>query len=335
MKSAVQVRAQVEAALGPGFPSPFALRKRRAPELVPCGLAAVDTLTGGLPRSSLTEISGPPSSGRTSLELALLASLTREGEACALIDAEDALDPASAQAAGVVLDRLLWVRCHGLEQALRAADLLLGAGGFGAVVLDLADVPARRTRRVPLSYWFRFRRAVENTPTVLALIDEEPCTQSSASLVLRLEAESVEWSVAANEVESRKSKVESLKFQISNSLAPARLLQAIRWRAEVVRNRNAKSESGNSKLQIRNSKLETRNSEIRNSKLEARTASSLDLSCRPRLHDFRASHFEFRDPSFPAHHHAQPRAADFELRILNFGFRFSIFNRQSTIDNRQ
>jgi len=240
MKSAAQVRALVEAALGPGFPSPFALQARCAPELVPTGLAAIDELTGGLPRSSLTEISGPPSSGRTTLELALLASLTTNGEACVLIDAEDAFDPASAQSAGVALDHLLWVRCHDLGQALRAADLLLGAGGFGAVILDLADVPARRTRRVPLSYWFRFRRAVENTPTLLALIDEEPCAQSSASLVLRLESEGVRWSVAADEVKSQTSKVESLKFQISNSLAHARLLRAIRWRAEVVRNRNAK-----------------------------------------------------------------------------------------------
>src|SRR5271169_2362418 len=103
MKSSAQVRSQVEAALGPSFPSPFALRKRCAPELVPCGLAAVDALTGGLPRSSLTEISGPPSSGRTTLELALLATLTTDGEVCALIDAEDAFDPASAHAAGVAL----------------------------------------------------------------------------------------------------------------------------------------------------------------------------------------------------------------------------------------
>jgi len=264
MKSAALVRAQVEAALGPGIPSPFAPRVARAPELVTTGIAAVDSLTGGLPRASLTEISGPPSSGRTALELALIASLTTKGEACALIDAEDAFDPASALAAGVELERLLWVRCGGLEQALRAADLLLGAGGFGAVVLDLADVPARRARRVPLSYWFRFRRAVEGTSTVLALIDEEPCAQSAASLVLRLEGEDVGWSLAD---ESQRSKVEGenpgsgirnsrfetrnpnvemedLKFKINdlkltNLPAHTRLLRGIRWRAEVVRNRNA------------------------------------------------------------------------------------------------
>jgi len=249
MKSVAAVRAQVEAALGPGVPSPFARREARMPAMVSTGLAAIDALTGGLPRSCLTEISGPPSSGRTTLELALLASLTVQGEACALIDAEDAFDPASARSAGVALERLLWVRCGGLEQALRAADLLLGAGGFGAVVLDLADVPVRRARRVPLSYWFRFRRAVENTPTVLMLIDQEACAQSAASLVLRLKNEGPEWSAVG---ESQRSKVESQALMSSPlSLPPhARLLEGLRWRALVVRNRNPKIETRSSKLAI-------------------------------------------------------------------------------------
>jgi hypothetical protein len=251
MKSAAQVRAQVEAALGPKVPSPFNLRESTAPEMVLTGLAAVDLLTGGVPRSSLTEISGPPSSGRTALELALLASLTARGEACALIDAEDALDPVSAQSAGVKLDCLLWVRCGGLGQALRAADLLLGAGGFGAVILDLAGIPARWTRRVPLSYWFRFRRAVENTPTVLMLVDEEPCAGSSASLVLRLEAEGAVWSSGSRDskFENRSSEVEPRKpLYQANLLSHARLLRGIRWCAEVVRNR----EFENRKLKIEN-----------------------------------------------------------------------------------
>jgi hypothetical protein len=277
MKSAAQVRAQVEATLGAKARSPFSRRESSAPEMVAIGLAAVDALTGGVPRSSLTEISGPPSSGRTALELALLASLTAKGEACALIDAEDSLDPVSAQAAGVKLERLLWVRCGGLGQALRATDLLLGAGGFGAVVLDLAGIPARWARRVPLSYWFRFRRAVESTPTVLMLVDEEPCAQSSASLVLRLEAERALWSAATENRdlrdEIRNSKIEIRKSVVAGivpdatSIKPlhpaskplyqgdllphAHLLRGLRWRAEVVRNRNSKLENRNSKLEAR------------------------------------------------------------------------------------
>ena len=74
-----------------------------------------------------------------------------------------------------------------LEQVLKVADLLLQSNGFGMIALDLGDIPARRAWRIPLASWFRFRRAVENTPTVLLLVDEEPCAGSSASLALRLE----------------------------------------------------------------------------------------------------------------------------------------------------
>ena len=84
---------------------------RPAPEMVSSGIAALDALAGGLPRGCLTEICGPASSGRTTLLLAALAAATRRGEFCVVVDASDALDPHSVAAAGVDLDRLLWVRC--------------------------------------------------------------------------------------------------------------------------------------------------------------------------------------------------------------------------------
>ena len=87
------------------------LAVRPAPEMVSSGIAAMDALTGGLPRGCLTEICGPASSGRTTLLLAALAAATRRGEFCAVVDASDALDPQSAAAAGIELERLLWVRC--------------------------------------------------------------------------------------------------------------------------------------------------------------------------------------------------------------------------------
>jgi hypothetical protein len=241
MKSAAQVCAQVGASLKPrglqrevNLAASFAWRQDRAPEMVLTGLPAIDALTGGLPRASLTEIAGPPSSGRTAIELALLASLTANGESCALIDAEDAFDPASAEATGVDLDRLLWVRCASLEQALNATDLVLGAGGFGAVVLDLAGTPAKRVRRIPLSYWFRFRRAVERTPTVLALIDEEPCAQSAASLVMRLEAEGARWSAMAGTPPSLGVSKPPMLSNVLPGIPPhGRLLMEIRRRVEV------------------------------------------------------------------------------------------------------
>src|ERR1700726_2455656 len=87
------------------------LNIRPAPEMVSSGVPAIDALTGGLPRGCLTEICGPASSGRTTLLLSALADGTPRGEFCVVVHASDALDPHSAAAAGVDLDRLLWVRC--------------------------------------------------------------------------------------------------------------------------------------------------------------------------------------------------------------------------------
>ena len=73
--------------------------------------------------------------------------------------------PGRRPQAGVDLMHLLWVRANGrLEAALKAADLILHSGGFGVIVLDLCEASAAELNRIPLSYWYRFRGAVENTP---------------------------------------------------------------------------------------------------------------------------------------------------------------------------
>jgi RecA DNA recombination protein len=168
------------------------LAVRPTPEMVSSGIAAMDALAGGLPRGCLTEICGPASSGRTTLLLAALAAATGRGEFCAVVDASDALDPQSAVAAGVELDRLLWVRCgenspeKRLEQLLRATDLLLESGGFGMIALDLGDLPPQTARRIPLTTWFRYRRAVEHTPTVLLAVERQSIAGSCSSLLIKL-----------------------------------------------------------------------------------------------------------------------------------------------------
>jgi len=87
-----------------------------------------------------------------------------------------------------------WTR---LEQALKVTDLILHNGGFGAVLMDLGDVPPLNARRIPLATWFRFRRAVDNTPTIFLLLTREPCAQTCASLVLRCQRYRERWSQAA------------------------------------------------------------------------------------------------------------------------------------------
>lgn len=213
-KPASGLRAHIESSLGERLSSTLLLRERAAPLTVPIGITPLDLLTGGLPRGALSEIIGRSSSGRTGVMLSALAGATQRQEVCALVDASDSFDPASAATAGVHLERLLWVRCNqpakakrtagemkirppgfafgnALEQVLKVTDLLLQSGGFGMVVLDLGDVPAKSARRVPLTSWFRFRRAVEPTATVLLLIEQESCAKTCASLVLRLQAETI------------------------------------------------------------------------------------------------------------------------------------------------
>jgi recombination protein RecA len=188
------LRSKIESDLRGRIVSPFNYRDRNNFQVVSTGIAELDTRVGGLPRGAMTEICGPACSGRTSVLQSALAVRTTEGESCALVDARDSFDPATANAAGVDLSRLLWVRCHDIDQALRATDLLIQGGGFGIVAVDLSDISARLARQVPLHVWFRFRRAVEDTSTILLLLEQETNAKTCASLVLRLEAEPAQWS---------------------------------------------------------------------------------------------------------------------------------------------
>jgi len=78
-----------------------------------------------------------------------------------------------------------WAR---IEQALRATDLLLQAGGFGAIVLDMGSLAPEHVSRIPLATWFRYRAAAERTQASVLLLTQHPCAKSSAGLVLRLES---------------------------------------------------------------------------------------------------------------------------------------------------
>jgi recombination protein RecA len=166
-------------------------------ECLPTGLAPLDAITGGFPRGAIAEILGPESSGRTTLVHALLAAATARSEICAYVDTDDSFDPVTAAASGVALSQLVWIRCgHNAGHALKAADALLHAGGFGVIALDLCQVAARIWNRIPISYWYRFRRAVENTPTILAIAEKEPIAKSCASLILDLERKQTLWTGA-------------------------------------------------------------------------------------------------------------------------------------------
>ncbi len=188
------------------------LERKDAAAQAAVDVAALDArLGGGLPRGQLSEIAGPRSSGRTLLLLQTIAAATRRGEIAALVDTLDRLDVASVVAAGVDLDRLLWIRGDAISQgpaspcgvrlqaedravdrALKALNLVLQAGGFGVVALDLADVPASALRRIPFTTWLRVQRAIEGSDTACVLLGAQPLARSAGGVTISLSARS-EW----------------------------------------------------------------------------------------------------------------------------------------------
>jgi hypothetical protein len=149
----------------------------------------IDGLLGLFPPGRLSEIVGPRSSGASSLLLALIARITTQGGGqVAFVDGMDALDPASAAAAGVDLSALLWVKCGGrLRVALSAADLLVRCPGFALVVLDLDELGP-----LPASAHIRLQRAVEGD-TILIIRTARHREGSPASLVLATRRLAPRW----------------------------------------------------------------------------------------------------------------------------------------------
>jgi recombination protein RecA len=231
------------------------LEIRPTPLMVSSGVRELDALTGGLPRGCLTEICGPASSGRTSVLLAALAAATQRQEVCALVDISDAFNPHSAAAAGVNFEKMLWVRCGALqkqnsprrhrgtekntnarqiekpvEQGLRVTDLLLQSGGFGLVIIDLGDTPLKTARRIPLTTWFRFQRAVEHTATVLFVISHVPCAQTCATLLLK--------------VSGKKLSAASCQLSVKDSPTHAQLLDGLQIQGELLQSRLERKPAG-------------------------------------------------------------------------------------------
>ena len=216
--TAALAKTKIESALAQRFGAAFQRREKRPVEILPTDVHEIDALVSGIPRGAITEIVGAVSSGRTSLLLSALAVATGQEETCALVDCNDTFDLLSAKTAQVNLDHVLWVRCNNrLERAFKATDLLLQSGGFGLVVLNLADVAAKCARRIVSSWWFRFRRALEETSTALVVITPAACVRSCARMVLEVNNETAVWLEAG----ALALKSNDTRLRIKNNREPA------------------------------------------------------------------------------------------------------------------
>jgi len=154
---------------------------------LPSGIAQIDALIGGIARGRISEITGPISSGKTTLAAAFAIATSRRGEVVGWIDGPGAFDPRSLETAGADLSRILWLsfdkkfssmpgtfnlKERERRRDLKASELLLEAGGFGLVVIDFGAM------RYPLSQSaaLRLARAAERSGTaVLAIATNRMC----------------------------------------------------------------------------------------------------------------------------------------------------------------
>ena len=170
------------------------LRHRVERALLPTGISEVDGLIEGIPRGAISEIVGEAGSGCTSIMLRVLAAASSRGEVCAYVDVHGSFDPVAAAVDGAALNNLIWVRCGGdFGSALKSTGEILSAGGFGTVVLDLGGVARKDLRKIPNSYWYRFRLAIEHTETILLLLGREPAARNCAALQLEVRPIRRQW----------------------------------------------------------------------------------------------------------------------------------------------
>ncbi|MCU1245115.1 MAG: RecA protein [Acidobacteria bacterium] len=190
-----------------------ALARQRREQSIPTMLEPLDALLGGgLPRGRMVELTGRPSAGRFSMVLSALAAATGCGEAAVLVDLGDHFDPQIAEAAGVDLRRLLWIRPYTLKQAVMAVEML-AATGFQLLAIDtgprhrqaaaqprspLAPIPSAERRAaggryVPDASWVRLARAAEAHGNALLVSSAWPLTGTASEAVVSARNARGQW----------------------------------------------------------------------------------------------------------------------------------------------
>ncbi|HEV7487440.1 MAG TPA: hypothetical protein VGQ65_17350 [Thermoanaerobaculia bacterium] len=184
------LEASIASKLTSGSELVRAVARQRRDEILPTTIPPLDALLGGgLARGKMTEIAGRGT--RFSIVIATLAAATSIGEAAALIDASDSFDPQLAEAAGVDLRRLLWVRPHTMKDTVTAAEMT-GATGFQLVIIDIG---ARHPpgRRVPDAAWVRLARVAESHGATILISAPYALTGTTSEAMILAHAPRPRW----------------------------------------------------------------------------------------------------------------------------------------------
>jgi hypothetical protein len=150
------------------------------------GITKLDErLRGGFPKSAMSEVIAPRAGcGSALLLLQLLRRAAAANQFMAVVDGRDSFDAAAVEQS--TLSRLLWIRCHNADEAVKAADLVLRDGNLPVVLLDLVLNPATELRKIPAPTWYRFQRIVEaSTATFIVFTPQAMISPAEVRVTLR------------------------------------------------------------------------------------------------------------------------------------------------------
>ena len=182
---------------------------------LPTALRQIDQpLKGGLPKGALTEIvAGPEARGSATLIRTLLQQCAKTSQIGAIIDGTDSLEVGQFDES--VLSRLLWIRCHTAEEAVKAADLVLRDSNLSFVLLDLKLNPEKQLRKIPPRTWYRFQRLVEQTAAVFIIMTPRVMVSGAQARIIVQPG----FSLAAIEQPTAEL-LSQLKLEVSNLRQP-------------------------------------------------------------------------------------------------------------------
>lgn len=168
-----------------------AVGRRRRHDVLPTQIEALDALLGtGLPRGKVVEVASRRAAGRFSMIMATLAAATSAGEAAVLVDLGDHFDPQIAEATGVDLRRLLWIRPRTMKQAVLSVEKI-AATGFQLVVFDAGLHPLRG--RPNDAAWVRLARTAEAQGTAMLVTTPYPLTGTASEIVIVADQMQTRW----------------------------------------------------------------------------------------------------------------------------------------------
>ncbi|MBP2070347.1 MULTISPECIES: recombinase RecA [Anaerococcus] len=137
-KALDQAFKNIEKKYGKGSIMKMGEAPRVSVSAIPTGAINLDIALGigGIPRGRVIEVFGPESSGKTTLALHMIAEDQKEGNMCAFIDAEHAMDAEYARNLGVDIDNLILSQPDTGEQGLDIAESLVRSGAVDLIIID-------------------------------------------------------------------------------------------------------------------------------------------------------------------------------------------------------